>query len=215
MANGRLYIVFLASALVLNSCSDWRKSVDGSRSQKPPRQIDFHKPKVFEKEYDDHRVEFEALASYELTAHVAAVDRGPIDDWDFVAPVDISFVWGTLTQPGYIQHTKFHLAKRYVSLRYSPPPGGARYPRDAVSSFANNHIISPSPELKAVIDEIEPGDLVSLKGELVTLRIYDLNNRLVHTMKTSTTRADKGNGACENIWLEEIYIHPKRDAKAE
>ena len=189
--------------------------MDGSFSQEPPRQINFRDLETFDKEFDDHRVEFQPVASYELTAYVAAVDRGPVDDWDFVAPVDIALIWGILTQPEYVRHTKFHLAKRYVSWRYSPPKGGSAYPQGAMHSFANNHIISPSPEQKKILDEIEPGDLISLKGQLVNLRIYDLNGQLVHTMKTSMTRKDKGNGACENILLDEIYIHPRTGRNVE
>ena len=188
-------------------CHDWRKNIDSTQSQNPPIQQMFSQARIFEQEYKNHLVEFEALASYSLTAHVAAIDRGPIDEWDFVTPIDLAFIWGPLTKAEYVQHTKFHLAKRYVSVRYSPPQGGVSYPWNGNHSFANNHIIPATPEMLSNLKQLKPGDLVSLKGELVNLRIYGPNKERIHTMKTSLTRKDRGNGACENIWLKELYIH--------
>ena len=190
-------------------CDDWRKDIDSTQSQNPPEQQMFPQARTFEREYKNHRIEFEALASYSLTAHLAAIDRGPIDEWDFVTPIDLTFIWGPLSKPEYVQHTKFHLAKRYVSVRYSPPQGGVPYPWNGNYSFANNHIIPATAEVMNLLKQLKPGDLVSLKGELVNLRIYGASKKLIHTMKTSLTRKDRGNGACENIWLKELYIHPR------
>jgi hypothetical protein len=55
---------------------------------------------------------------------------------------------------------------------------------------------------------IQPGDKISIEGRLVDVRVRTDDNRGL-SMKTSTSRLDQGDGACEIIFVERIKINEK------
>ena len=69
--------------------------------------------------------------------------------------------------------------------------------------MSNNHLITSEQRLRDSIDDVRIGDQIHLKGLLV----HYSSRRMPHAWrKSSTTREDSGNGACEVIFVEAIDI---------
>ena len=64
------------------------------------------------------------------------------------------------------------------------------------------HMIPASDEVYSVLKEIRNGDIIELSGSLVN--VADDNDGW--RWKSSQTRNDTGNGACELIWVESLKI---------
>lgn len=68
-----------------------------------------------------------------------------------------------------------------------------------MDQLSNNHLLTNDSQIRDVLDDIRVGDQVRIKGWLSGYR-----NDQGFKRGTSTTRTDKGNGACETIFVTEI-----------
>jgi hypothetical protein len=68
-------------------------------------------------------------------------------------------------------------------------------------SSANMHLIPATKAIEKKLKNLRPGNVVALKGYLV-----DVQGEGGFSWKSSLTREDTGNGACELIWVEEVEI---------
>ncbi len=83
------------------------------------------------------------------------------------------------------------------------------------NKLSNNHILTLDDDLKDKIKSVNRGDQICMDGKLVDIALVpikaNINSRCggipsVSRMHTSTTRTDKGMGACEIILLEDLGI---------
>lgn len=74
------------------------------------------------------------------------------------------------------------------------------------SGLANNHLITEDPYIRDLIDQVEIGDQIRIRGWLANYRQGDGSVR-----GTSTSREDTGNGACETIYVREFQILAQMD----
>lgn len=140
-------------------------------------------------------------ARYSVTAYALITDTTMKDPWSEVAALDITFGWGAVASPAVLRYLTFHLKRRYVSVRWSQPlPLG---PREVMTHLSNHHLIAAGPEVAAELGRIQPGDLVTVEGDLVDLTVDG------QTMRTSLTRTDVGNGACEVLYVERVRRQPR------
>lgn len=70
-----------------------------------------------------------------------------------------------------------------------------------MDQLSNNHLITSDPQLKDRISNLRVGDQIHIKGMLAH---YSGGNG--GTRKTSTTRTDTGDGACETIYVKEFNL---------
>jgi hypothetical protein len=88
---------------------------------------------------------------------------------------------------------------RFFWYQYENPPP---IPKDQIISHATNiHIIPSTPELAANCKSLRWGALVHLSGELV-----EATGPHIGTWRSSLSRTDSGNGACELLYLEEMEV---------
>lgn len=71
--------------------------------------------------------------------------------------------------------------------------------------LSNNHLITDNKALARKIKKIEIGDQIYLKGSLVEYGFPP--DQMIRA--SSTTRTDRGNGACETIFVEDLKILKK------
>lgn len=72
--------------------------------------------------------------------------------------------------------------------------------------LSNNHILPDTEEVADLLKYTKPGDQIHLKGQLVN---YSLIGEGGGERRSSTSRYDKGNGACEVVFVSELTIlHP-------
>lgn len=66
---------------------------------------------------------------------------------------------------------------------------------------ANMHIIPGNELVENVLSEVALGNIIEIDGYLVDIRGEDGMR-----MRSSTSRVDRGGGACEVIWVEKMKI---------
>lgn len=152
-------------------------------------------------EYRGHRYQIEPVAAYAISGLV--VSRNDISSVfdayhtkDSVDFRDICLVWGSNVGSGVFRKFKFWSM-----------PWSCHYQTDdraALDSFnesqiSNNHLLSADPAIRETISKMEIGDQVRLQGFLVNYWPLEASELV---RRTSTTRNDTGNGACEVLWVE-------------
>ncbi|TVQ68348.1 MAG: hypothetical protein EA363_11415, partial [Balneolaceae bacterium] len=73
--------------------------------------------------------------------------------------------------------------------------------REIEVSSANMHMIPATREIERALKRVRKGDLVRFNGKLV-----NVEGPGGFRWRTSTTRTDTGNGACELVFVESFEI---------
>jgi len=168
-----------ALLLLLAACHDWREHVDPARVTAMPEQTPLD-ARPMELHGERLHIRLTPRARYRVKGYVAETSRE-------------------------LKHTKFHLSKRYFSMRYEPPTV-VPLPREFGRYMSNNHLVPANAALQAELDRVRIGDLLTLEGRLVDIEIKDQAGRLLMRSPTSLSRDDAGNGACEQLWVEALAI---------
>jgi hypothetical protein len=150
---------------------------------------------VFEK--DGFRIA--AVASFELEARVIRSKAYCCTGPDRVAPNDVVFGWGRMSDESVLQRIDFHQSGRLYSWRHedaSPIPH-----REIEVSSANMHLIPATDAVESRLARLRPGNIVTLRGYLVMVTRYD-----GFVWRSSLTREDTGSGASELVWVEALEV---------
>jgi hypothetical protein len=164
-------------------------------AREPVQQLMARDAPVFAK--DGFRVA--ALASFELEARVLRSKNYCCGGPDRLAPVDVAFGWGRMSDEAVLERIDFSQSGRFYYWRYE---GAAPIPhREIELSSANMHLIPATKAIAKRLKKLRPGNVVVLKGYLV-----DVQGEGGFRWKSSLTREDTGSGACELIWVEEVEV---------
>jgi hypothetical protein len=139
-----------------------------------------------------------ALASFELEARVIRSKRYCCFGPDRLVPVDVVFGWGGMSDEAVLARLDISQSGRFYFWRYDGNPPLPR--REIETSSANMHLIPATPAVEKRLKSLRPGQVVALKGYLV-----EVTGDGGFTWRSSLTREDTGAGACELIWVEELY----------
>ena len=203
MRRALLAVAALAAMGGLAACRDWRSRVDPARAAGEPEQVAVDEPPIV-LEVKGHEVRLTPRASYRITGYAVDVSRTLLDRWDFVLPMDLALVWGPVADPEVLRRMKFHLSGRYVSWWYE---GGAGPGERVIQALvANHHLVPASDEVARELKRVRVGDLVTLRGKLVDVRIRDRKGAVAFESPTSLRRDDVGSGACEQVWVESVGV---------
>ena len=114
------------------------------------------------------------------------------------APVDLALGWGPMSDSAVLAEIAIHQRHRFyywLTVTFPIPR------RDIETHSANMHLI---PVSRAVADRLKsarPGHIVNLSGYLVEAH-HDDGRR----WRSSLTREDTGDGACELVWVETVTL---------
>lgn len=149
---------------------------------------------VFHKE----RYTLQALAEFVIEARVLARENYRFDAGAELSPVDLALGWGPMSNSAVLNQINIKQRNRfyYWHADVFPIPR-----RDIEIHSANMHLIPASPIVARQLDAVRPGHIVRLGGYLVEARRED-----GWQWRSSLTREDTGNGACELIWVETIAL---------
>ncbi len=117
---------------------------------------------------------------------------------DHINVADFCVVWGTSANPELLADFKFSNGQFTCNWQTSSRQAWEQFNQNQIS---NNHLLSVDEAVRDRIDEISIGDQIHIKGWLSHYK-----NPAGYERGTSTTRTDKGNGACETIMVNEVYI---------
>lgn len=142
------------------------------------------------------------LAEYVLQGVLVGRERYRFDFNAALSPCDLAIAWGPLVSHQAFDDIEFDQGTR----RYFWRSGGSR-PVDEtlVARFsANVHIVPAHPSLGRVACGVRPGQRVALAGDLVAIEARKGDRRF--TWRSSLTRNDTGDGACEVLYLRRIKV---------
>lgn len=129
-------------------------------------------------------------------------------DWKSpIMPLDLALAWGELSNPAVDEWINWSQSSRWLRYRW---PGNSPYKSAiVVPNSANNHIIPATDNLKAILGRIEVNDAVLLEGLLVDVAVLRDGTTNSDYLRTSLSRLDSGNTACENFYVERLVINSK------
>ena len=141
------------------------------------------------------------LALFSIDARVLHRRNYRYDTAAKLVPIDLALGWGVMSDQQVLDRLTISQSMRCYFYRYKlPPPIPVD---DIVSHSSNMHIIPATPEVAARCKSLRNGALVRLTGDLVEATGPGLG-----TWKSSLSRTDSGNGACELFYVEEIRELP-------
>ncbi len=108
---------------------------------------------------------------------------------------DIAVIWGSNLKSNDFKEVKYWSGPWSGRIRREH---GVKFDEN---DYSNNHLITSENYTRRKIAGIQIGDQIHFKGMLVNYTQPRWNK---HERKSSTTREDKGNGACEVVFVEEM-----------
>jgi hypothetical protein len=118
---------------------------------------------------------------------------------DYLNVKDLCVIWGKNIDSGVYRKMKF--SSRDFTCFYTYPDEET-FRLFCESCLSNNHLLSDDPALIRSIMRVNRGDQIHLRGYLAT---YDQKQTGFHR-GTSTNRDDRGNGACETVYVTDFSV---------
>ncbi|MBU1096534.1 MAG: hypothetical protein KKB34_08650 [Bacteroidetes bacterium] len=141
---------------------------------------------------------YKALAEFSLTARVLGKKEYSTGTESKISQYDLALGWGQMSDSKILDDIEVSQEFRFYFWKTDKFP----IPREDIEKkSANMHIIAANENIEEVLDEIVVGDIIQYSGYLVEVRGPENFN-----WKSSLTRSDTGNGACEIVWVENIVI---------
>lgn len=136
------------------------------------------------------------LAEFALEARVLSRERYRFGREAELSPWDFALGWGRMADPDIAGQFSIRQSGRWYHWRTDRLP----IPRREVeTSSANMHLIPATDRVREALDRIDRGSTLRLRGFLVEARGED-----GWRWRSSLTREDTGNGACEVILVTEV-----------
>lgn len=136
------------------------------------------------------------LADFDVEARVLSVEKYRTDRGAKLSPIDFALGWGPMSDSDVLEHFRVKQGGRFFSIY---PDAQAIDMKLALLSAANMHLIPATGTLEEELKSVRPGHVVRLQGQLVSA--LGPNN---FTWRSSLTRADSGDGACELFYVEAV-----------
>jgi len=174
-----------------------------------PRQSKLQK-RPFEVRAGDQSYRVDPKYSYELNGVVVSYHNSDSisdiyhdDLWsDFLNLRDLCVIWGDNVSNGVYRDMHFNNTTWTCWAQWPDRATGARF---HFNQLSNNHLLAVNGDIKRQIMAAEPGDQIRFRGYLASYA--NLGNGF--SRGTSITRTDRGNGACETVYVTDFEVVSK------
>lgn len=141
-----------------------------------------------------------ALAEYRIRARVLHTESYWFDGGAALSPMDFAVGWGPMSDQAVVDQLEFWQGQRWYRYwpRKSRPPLS---PDEMNSHSANMHLIPADGNVKRALQSVAAGKIVELDGYLV-----QVDGPGGYTWRSSLSRTDTGNGACELMRVETVVV---------
>lgn len=142
----------------------------------------------------------EPLADFQMKAKVLSRKDYRLSHDSDLIPTDLMLGWGNMSDEAITKSFKFSQGNRrgYLSWQSSLPISKG----EVELSYGNMHIIPSTEHIADSLARVRNGDIVEISGKLVrATRTSD-----GWSVTSSLSRKDRGDGACELIWVESLSI---------
>ncbi len=147
--------------------------------------------------YKDYKIT--ALASYDINAKVVSKAEYLDDEASEFSNYDFALGWNKLIKDEFLKSIEITQGDRHV---YFKNDGTSLISGQEVQEMiSNTHIIAGNDRVAQIVPQVKKGDFVSMKGYLVNIEGKGKRWR------TSLSRDDSGDGACEIMWVDNITIN--------
>jgi hypothetical protein len=208
----RLVNWLLIGSVALLAIALWRKDVlpehQGLRQSllEEPVQVLAHQQPI-ESTVGGITYKIQPLYTYDLYGVV--VSKHDSDTWwdyihkawnDNLNVADLCVVWGNNVRNGSYENISFSSGQFVCNFSTSSNEAFAAFDQTAIS---NNHLITADSHIASKVRSVRLGDQVHFRGYLAE---YSHHHGFPFKRGTSIVRTDKGNGACETVYVEEFEI---------
>lgn len=137
-------------------------------------------------------------AKFDLTARVLSTERYRFDAGAALVPEDFALGWGRMSDSSVLKNIDVSQSGRFYhwSVRQLPIPR-----REIETHSANMHLIPADAGVRRTLGRVRAGQLVTLDGYLV-----DADRADGWHWRTSLTRDDTGDGACELFYVTSVDV---------
>ncbi len=138
------------------------------------------------------------LATYRIEARVLASKAYYAGREADLSPIDWALGWGPMSDEQVLNQIEISQGNRFYFWHVDAFP----IPRDEIeTNSANVHIIPENSTIEDHLGSVRVGNVVELEGYLVEAKADD-----GWRWKSSLTRNDTGNGACEILLVKSLKI---------
>jgi hypothetical protein len=139
------------------------------------------------------------LAHFAIDARVLHRKVYRWDKQSSLVPVDLALGWGAMSDQSVLNQVSITQSMRFYWFEYKMPPPISK--DEIISHSTNLHVIPATPEIAARCKSARIGALVHLSGDLV-----EATGPGIGTWRSSLSRTDTGNGACELVLVTEFSL---------
>jgi hypothetical protein len=140
------------------------------------------------------------LARYTISARVLHTKHYWSGDIAAIAPYDVAVGWGAMSDQSVLDRLGISQSNRFYFYEWQNAPP---IPKEEITAHsANMHLIPSSASIRNRIAWLRKGELIRLTGFLVEATNPKLAG--MPPWRSSLSRTDSGNGACEIMWVESI-----------
>ncbi|MFA5504495.1 MAG: hypothetical protein WC314_22405 [Vulcanimicrobiota bacterium] len=139
-----------------------------------------------------------ALAEWDMEVRVIIAERYRTGREADLSPMDFTVAWGPASDTLELQKCHFYKLNRYYRCEWSDPTVDGTM---MLQHTANMHMIGVDEAMDDRLKKVRREDIVTIKGYLVRVDAPDGWH-----WKSSLSRTDSGNGACELILVSELKV---------
>jgi hypothetical protein len=200
-------VFYISCLLLLASC--WQRdnfpddlSIDAGLVNAPEQRA-VTEP-AFDIDRDGVQYRIEPRYSYDLKGLVVSYEHHDGNYslhrlWnDHINVADICVVWGENATALDLNKLDFWNGEFTCNFKTSDQDAWERFKPEQLS---NNHLLTGNDYTRKMIDDVRIGDQVHIRGWLA-----NYSNDQGFSRGTSITRDDRGNGACETIYVKDFRI---------
>jgi hypothetical protein len=135
------------------------------------------------------------LARFSIDARILHRKNYGYDRQAKLVPVDLAVGWGPMSDQAVLDRIEISQSMRFYWYEYQLPPP---IPKEQIISHSTNlHVIPATTAVSSFCKSLRQGELVRLEGELV-----EATGPEIASWRSSLSRTDTGNGACELMLVE-------------
>lgn len=136
------------------------------------------------------------LADYTIEARLLSIENYSLDAGAKLSPTDLAVGWGPMSDEAVLSKMQISQSGRFFLWHVDSMPT----PQHEIEIHAANmHIIPANDAVKSQLKKIKVGQVVTIKGQLV-----EAKTAKGWTWRSSLSREDTGNGACELMYVTEL-----------
>lgn len=138
--------------------------------------------------------DLQPLAGFSIDARVLSREDYSLGREADLSPTDLALGWNRMREDAVLSRLDISQSSRWYRYRWQGQP--PLPPGEIADSSANMHMIPADATVAAALRRVRAGDDVRIDGWLVEARAPD-----GWRWRSSITREDRGNGACELIYV--------------